>query len=106
MVTGFFHAHFWPSTPSFTPFRLLYPFSGAGHASDKCLHSVRTVLLHLVRDMTIDVQRKGGGGVAQIALHGFDIVPGPDRGHGVAVPEIVKRASGRPMDAAAFLNAR
>ena len=77
-------------TPSFTPFRLLYPFSGAGHASNKCLHSVRTVLLHLVRDMTIDVQRKGGGGVAQIALHGFDIVPGPDRGHGVAVPEIVE----------------
>lgn len=40
--------------------------------------------------MTIDIQRKGGGGVAQIALYRLNIIPGPNRGHSIAVPEIVE----------------
>ena len=56
--------------------------------------------------MTIDVQRKGGGGVAQIALHGFDIVPGPERGHGVAVPEIVEAGIRATNGRGGLLNAR
>ena len=40
--------------------------------------------------MAVNIERKGCRGVAQIALHGLDIVAGADRGHGVGVPEIVK----------------
>lgn len=36
--------------------------------------------------MGVDVQRGGGVGVAQGALHGLDIIPGGKRGHGIGVP--------------------
>ena len=64
----------------------MYPISGAGNALDKCLHAVGTVLLHLIGDVTINVQSKGCGGMTQVALHGFDIVPGADGGNGITVP--------------------
>ena len=35
--------------------------------------------------MAVDVQGKGSGGMPQIALHGLDIIPGPDSVHGIAV---------------------
>lgn len=40
--------------------------------------------------MAVDVQSKSGGSVAQIALHGFDIVPGADSGNGVGMAKIVE----------------
>ena len=88
MVTGFFHAHFWPSTPSFTPFRFLYPFSCAGDLFDKRLHPGGAVPLHFIRHMAVDVQRKGCGGMSQVALNRFDVISGADGGHGVAVPQM------------------
>ena len=36
--------------------------------------------------MTIDIQRKGGSGMPEVALYRFDIDAGADRGYGVAVP--------------------
>ena len=36
--------------------------------------------------MAVFIQGKGGGGVAHVGLHGFYIVPGPDRVHGISVP--------------------
>ena len=36
--------------------------------------------------MTIDIQRKGGGGMPEVALYRLDIDAGADRGYGVAVP--------------------
>ena len=40
--------------------------------------------------MTVDIQCEGCGGVAKVALYGFDIVPGTDSGNGIAVAQIVK----------------
>ena len=40
--------------------------------------------------MAVNVQREAGGGVAEIALHGFDIVAALDGDDGVAVAQIVK----------------
>ncbi len=65
-------------------FPLFFPLLAA-NPLDEGLHPGGAGLLHLIRDMTVDIQRKGGGGVAQVALHRFDVVPGPNRGHGVGV---------------------
>ena len=49
------------------------------------LHSGEAFILHPLQYMTLDIQSKGGGGVAEIALHRLDIIPGTDSGHGVRV---------------------
>ncbi len=67
------------SFPLFFPLLAANPF-------DEGLHPGGAGLFHLIRDMTVDIQRKGGGGVAQVALHRLDVVPGPDGGHGVGMP--------------------
>ena len=36
--------------------------------------------------MAVNVQREGGGGVAQVPLHRLDIVTGADRGNCVRMP--------------------
>ena len=41
---------------------------------NEAFHAVSAILLHLVSDVSIDVQREGCRGVAQVALHSFDIV--------------------------------
>ena len=56
---------------------------------NKALHSPGALAAHLVGDMAVDIQCKDRRGVAQVFLHGLDIVPALDRGHGVAVPQIV-----------------
>lgn len=40
--------------------------------------------------MAVNIERKGRRRVAQIALHGLDVVAGADRGHSAGVLEIVK----------------
>ena len=60
--------------------------STGGNCADKTLHAVGTFALHLVGHMPIYVQRKGGSGVAQIALCGLDVISGADRGDSVGVP--------------------
>ena len=69
----------------------------AGEAFDELLHAVGALLLHLVGNMAIDIQGKDGGGVSQVFLHGLDIIPALDSGHGVAVPQVVE-AGGRQAD--------
>lgn len=86
MAPGFFHAFFSGVFP------LVFPLQ-VRNALNVLLHTVRAGLLHLFCDMAVHVQREGGAIVAQVSLHGLDIVPGPDRGHGVAVTQIVE--SGR-----------
>ena len=56
---------------------------------NKALHSPGALAAHLVGDMAVDIQCKDRRGVAQVFLHGLDIVPALDRGHGVAVAQIV-----------------
>ena len=55
-------------------FSLWFPLL-AGNTLDKLIHPRSTFLLHLLRYVAIDVQRKSGGGVAQVALYRLDIIP-------------------------------
>jgi len=64
---------------------LWFPLS-AGNALYKLLHPLGALPLHLIRDVTVHVQREGSGGMAQVALHRLDVISTPDRGDGVAVP--------------------
>ena len=57
-----------------------------GHLADKLLHTLGGLLAHLLRDMTVYVQGEAGGGVAQVALHRFDVVAALNGGNRVAVP--------------------
>lgn len=68
-------------------FPLFFPLQGE-HTFDILLHPGGAGLLHLVRDVAVHVQRECGGGVAQVPLHGLDVVPGANRGHGIAVTEV------------------
>ena len=71
-----------------TGFSLIFSLIGStgGNCTDKTLHAVGAFALHLVGHMAVYVQRKGGCGVTQIALHCLDIVAGADRGDCVGVP--------------------
>ena len=62
------------------------------------LHAGGAVLFHALGEMAVFIQGKGGGGVAHVGLHGFYIVPGPDRVHGISVPICYnKDKSGTPL---------
>ncbi len=56
------------------------------HILDKALHAGSAILPHAVREMTVFVQGKGGGGVSQVALDGLYIIPRPDGVHRVGMP--------------------
>lgn len=86
MVLGFFHAF----SPNGFPYFFPYSHSGPGNALNKLLHPFSTGPLHFLRDMPINVQGKGGGMVSEITLNRLNIVPGPKRDHGVAMPEVVQ----------------
>ena len=69
--------------------RLFRP-SGALDDMDESLHPVGALLLHLVRNVSVDVQREGRRGVAQVGLHGLDVVADLQGGHCVGVPHVVE----------------
>ena len=50
------------------------------------LHPVCTGLLHAAGHMGIYVQREGRGVMAQVFLHGFDVVTGLQAVHGEGMP--------------------
>ena len=56
------------------------------HALNKAFHPGRAGLLHLLRNVTIDIQRKGRSMVAQVLLYRLDVVSTLDSSNGVAVP--------------------
>ena len=58
---------------------------------DKPFHSIGGLLPHLLGDMTVNVQREAGGGMAQIALHGLDVISAFDGDNCVAVSKIMER---------------
>ena len=60
-------------------------------------HTGRTRLLHLICHVAIHVQRERGGSMAQIALHRFGIIPGPERRDRKGVPQVME-AGIRPAD--------
>ena len=54
-------------------FPLCFPLP-AGNALDELLHSGGAGLLHLVGDVAVDIQGKGGSGVAHVALDAPDVI--------------------------------
>ena len=55
-------------------FPYCFPFRLSRHRSDVGIHPIRAVLLHLCRHMAVDIQGKGCGVVAQVALDGLDVI--------------------------------
>ena len=53
------------------------------------LHLVGTLTLHAVGHMAVDIQRKRGGGVTQVALHCLNVDAGADGRYRVAVPQVM-----------------
>ncbi len=50
------------------------------------MHAVGALLLHALRDMTVDVERKGSRCVTNIMLDSFDIVAILQGQHSIGVP--------------------
>ena len=69
-VSGVFHVRF----PELALFLALLAGMGR-YALNKALHPGRAGLLHLLRDMAVDIKGKSRRVVAQILLHRFDVVP-------------------------------
>ena len=66
-------------------FSLIFPLLYR-YALNELLHPLRAVFPHLLCNVAVNVERKGGGGMAQIALDCLNIIAGLDRGNGICVP--------------------
>ena len=53
---------------------------------DKLLHSLSAILFHLFRNMSVNIQRESRSGMAEIFLHGFNVVAAFDTSNCVCVP--------------------
>ena len=71
-------------------FPLFFPLREVQNVFDVALHALCAGLLHLVRDVTVDIQRESGGGVTQVALNGFDVVTASDGCDGIRMPKVVE----------------
>lgn len=56
------------------------------HSGNKLLHAGGAFLLHLIGDMAIYIQGKGGCSMTQMLLNGFDIITRTDGSNSVGVP--------------------
>ncbi len=74
-------------------FPLYFPLL-AGDPLDEGLHPGGASLLHMIRDVAVDIQCESGGGMAQIALHRFNVIPSPDSGNGVGMAKVVEPQGG------------
>ena len=61
----------------------------------KLLHPLCAVLLHLFRHMAIHIQCESSCGMAEIFLHGFNVVAAFDTGNCVCVAQVVKTGGWR-----------
>ena len=57
-----------------------------GNALDEALHAGCAGLLHLLRNVAVDIQSKSRRVVAQILLYCLDVVPALESGDRIAVP--------------------
>ena len=62
---------------------------------DKLLHSLSAILFHLFRNMSVNIQRESRSGMAEIFLHGFNVVSAFDTGNCVCVAQVVKAGGWR-----------
>ena len=78
-----------PLTLILTLYRFQRAFAAivsTGDFLNKFLHAVSGLLPHFLRYMTIHIQGKAGGGMAQIGLHCLDVIAALNGGHSKAVP--------------------
>ena len=68
--------------------------SSGRYGLNKLFHPLCAVSLHLLRDVSVNIQRKRGGSVSEVFLHGLDVITALDRGNGEGVTQIVE-ACGR-----------
>ena len=72
---------------------LLLPLSGQ-NVLNEAIHSNRTFFMHLIGDMTINIQGECRGSMAQMFLHRFNIITSTDRGYSKRVAQIVEAGIG------------
>ena len=68
--------------------------STARHFFDKLFHVVGAALFHLIRHMSIDIQRKRRCRMSKVPLNRLDIITGMDRCNCIAVAKIVEASLG------------
>ena len=79
----------YPLTLILTLYRFQRAFAAivsTGDFLNKFLHAVSGLLSHFLRYMTIHIQGKAGGGMAQIGLHCLDVIAALNGSHSKAVP--------------------
>ena len=62
---------------------------------DKLLHPLCAILLHLLRNMAVNIQCESSSGMAEIFLHGFNVVAAFDTGNCICVAQVVKAGGWR-----------
>lgn len=72
------------------PFMASLPLSAGFKTVDVLLHSVRALLLHLLRHVAILVQRERRRVMTQVRLHRLDVVTRSDGLDGIAVSEAIE----------------
>ena len=80
----------------FLRFSLIFPLivSSGRYGLNKLFHPLCAVSLHLLRDVSVNIQRKRSGSVSEVFLHGLNVVAAFDASNRVSVAQVVK-ASGR-----------
>ena len=58
----------------------------AGNRLNLLFHPVSAGLFHLGGDMSVNVQRKGGGSVSQVFLHRLNVIPGLNCHNRICMP--------------------
>ena len=62
---------------------------------NKLFHPLCAVSLHLLRDVSVNIQRKRSGSVSEVLLHGLNVVAAFDASNRVSVAQVVKASSRR-----------
>ncbi len=71
---------------------LIFPL--CGNTTDKPLHSVCTLLFHLICHMTVHIQSECSGGMAKIFLHSFDVITRLYGDNCIGVAQIMEASMG------------
>ena len=72
----------------FLRFSLIFSLivSSGRYGLNKLFHPLCAVSLHLLRDVSVNIQRKRSGSVSEVFLHGLNVVAAFDASNRVSVP--------------------
>ena len=81
----------------FLRFSLIFSLivSSGRYGLNKLFHPLGAVLLHLLRDVSVNIRRKRSGSVSKIFLHSLNVVAAFDASNRVGVAQVVKTGSRR-----------